>query len=508
MPAWRSRALYFVLLPIAIAAGVLGYYTWRATTQFAALGERTIGENTLLLAREKVDTIEQYIISADNAVFRLIDINLPQVSLTDRWRPQAATISPSVRAAVIIDQDENLFADSVRGNATSRLEFLRIFRSRILPDLHLESVPLGRLKHLHRSYDGKNYLISYKAIRVGTKRVYLALHHDTGYIIREELPELFSTEEAQENSNVIDEDNRRVFGPSLALSGDYVVGHRFPTTLYNWRLQIAPRQAPLLDTQARTRRVTDMGLVGSSFLIILIGMAFLIYAANKERRLNAMKSDFIANVSHELKTPLSVVRMFAEMLLTKRVRSDAKREQYLEMICRESERLTALIENVLDFSALERGKQTYDLKRADIGEVITRALDTFRYRVEREGVDVSLSLGEAPAMLLDEQAIMLAVINLLDNAMKYGDGSPITLTTEQKRDFVQVRVRDHGPGIPQDAQRRVFERFYRSSGHEDVRGSGIGLSLVKHIAVAHGGRAFATNAEDGGAIVGFALPVS
>ncbi|MCU0675044.1 MAG: sensor histidine kinase [Myxococcota bacterium] len=110
-------------------------------------------------------------------------------------------------------------------------------------------------------------------------------------------------------------------------------------------------------------------------------------------------------------------------------------------------------------------------------------------------------------MLLDEQAVVLAVINLLDNAVKYGGRTPVTVSVERVRDFVQVRVRDRGPGIPPDAERQIFERFYRSRRDAHVRGSGIGLALVKHIALAHGGRAWATNDPEGGAVVGFAIPV-
>ena len=197
------------------------------------------------------------------------------------------------------------------------------------------------------------------------------------------------------------------------------------------------------------------------------------------------------------------------MLSTHRVKSEDKRQQYLEIISRESERLSTLIDNVLDFSALERGKQKYELRRGDLREVVTGAIETFRYRVEREGVEVALSISpDLPPVMMDEQAIVLALINLLDNAVKYGERSAVSVTVEPVRDFVQVRVRDRGPGIPEDAEKRIFDRFYRGKRDRQVRGSGIGLALVRHIALAHGGRAWAANAEDGGAIVAFAVPVA
>ncbi|MEM9074253.1 MAG: HAMP domain-containing sensor histidine kinase [Myxococcota bacterium] len=513
MAPWRFRILYFVLLPaICVAAGILGYYTWVTASQYERLGEETIADSTLLLVREKVDTVEQYIISQDNLAFRLINLDDPAAIKTS-WRPVASELTPSIRALVVLDDTGEFLASSVRGS--DRDEFLKVLEERMLPELELGRLRVGRLMHLHRTYAGRNYLFSCKAFRHQGRRLYAVAHHDTAYIVREELTELFATDEGKRQYNVVNEDNRRVFGPSLANAGDYLVGLRFPTTLYNWRLQLAPKQAPLLERQGRSRRVTDLALIGTSFLVVLIGVLFLFYAANKERRLNDLKGEFIANVSHELKTPLSSVRMFGELLLsdvgrTGKKLSDDKRGQYLEIICAESERLTALIENVLDFAALEQGRRKVVLRQGDLVGVIGQAIETFRYRVEREGVDVELDVhGEIPPVALDEQAVVLAAINLMDNAVKYGGRTPVTVSIEPVRDFVQVRVRDRGPGIPPDAEKRIFERFYRSSrDRQHARGSGIGLSLVKHIAAAHGGRAFARNADDdeGGAVVGFALP--
>jgi len=507
----RLRSLYLLLVPaIIVAAMVLAYYTWVTASRFTALGEQTIAASSLLIVREKVESVEQYIIDQDNSAFRLIDFEDPE-SIEGIWRPIAAELTPSMRALLVLDDTGAIHGYGIRDDAEGRREFEKLFVERILPDLELQRMRVGRLKYVHRNYGDENYLMSMQAFTHRGRRWYAVAHHDTGYIVREEFPGLFATEEGKRQYNVVNQDNRRVYGPSLANAGDYLVGHRFPTTLYQWRLQLAPKQAPLLESQGRSRRLTEVSLLAVALLVILLGSGLLFYAAHKERRLNELKSEFIANVSHELKTPLSVVRMFGELLLTERVRSDEKRKQYLEIICRESERLSALIENVLDFSALERGEQRmYRLVEGDLVEVVRTAIETFRYRTEREGTEVELDVrGAIPRLMLDDQAIVLALMNLLDNAMKYGERSRITVTLEHVRDFVQVRVRDRGPGIPADAEKRVFERFYRGRRDSDVRGSGIGLALVKHIAVAHEGRAWARNAgdDDGGAIVSFAIPV-
>jgi two-component system phosphate regulon sensor histidine kinase PhoR len=353
-------------------------------------------------------------------------------------------------------------------------------------------------------------LLSYKAHSTLAGQVtYIVAHHDTDYLVEEVFPPMLATEESTPRYNVVDQTNRVVFGPDLSDVSTYTVGHRFPTTLYEWRLQVAPQQAALLQAQGLSRMRGTAALPIMSFAIILLSAIFFLYAAEKERRLSNLKSELMANVSHELKTPLSVVRMFSDMLRSGRVPSEERRLEYLDIICRESERLTSLIDNVLDFSALDSGQGTYRLRKGDLGEAIGRALDAFRYRSEQEGVEIQLEAPETlPAVLIDQEAIALAVINLLDNAVKYGGQTPVELELSTRRSVIDIAVRDHGPGIPADSLRLVFDRFYRGPHTGPTRGSGIGLSLVKHIAQAHGGRAWAKNAAGGGAIVGFWIPVA
>jgi len=504
----RFRLLYRLLLPtIAVATCVLGYYTYLTAAQFQRLGEKSLAESSLWLAQDRVDRLEQTIIAADNQVFGAVNLEEPETALTE-WKAHAEEISPSVRAVVVLDVQRRVVDSSARATERDTQQFMRLFLKQIVPDMKLESLPYNVLNHLHKNYDGRSYLISFSAVRQHGRRYYLALHHDTGYLIRTVFPRLFRSESGKEWHNIVDEDNRRIFGPNLASAGDYVVGLRFPTTLYGWRLQVAPKTAPLLKATGRTSRFNQAAFIGLSLAVILIAVALILYAADKERRLTRLKSEFIANVSHELKTPLSVIRMFGEMLLTKRVRDAAKQQQYLEIICAESERLSGLIENVLDFAALEQGKRTYEMHDTDLQAIATRAIETLRFRFEREGANVRLQApqGEPPRAPVDEQAILLAMINLLDNAVKYGSSSQVEVSIDTQPEEIHIAVRDHGPGIPSSDLKRVFERFYRGAGRAKQRGSGIGLSLVKHIAEVHGGRAWAQNADDGGAIVAMTLP--
>ena len=508
MESTRPRFVHAVVLLITLVAlGVVGHYSFRTAAQFERLGEKSIAEAGLWLARAKLKELEEEIIGADNRVFKAIDLSRP-AELNNQWKDKARELSPSVRAVAIIDENENVVALSTRTSRSGRRKFKRLLTQRIIPDLKLSEQKTDRLRHLHRDYDGRSQLISYKAVRHRGRRHYLTAHHDVGYLVREVFPKLFVSTSGKEILNVINQDNRRVFGDSLSTAGDYVVGHRFPTTLYTWRLQVAPITAPLLKAKGRSSRFNQAALISLCLVLILLAVTYSLYTAEQQRKLANLKSDFIANVSHELKTPLSVIRMFSEMLLTGRVPEPGKQREYMETIFGESERLSGLIQNVLDFAAFERGKPHYEMHDRDLYAVVERAVDTFRYRLDRSGGQVVLrreGTGSGQARI-DEQSILLAILNLLDNAAKYASGSPIEVTVDAHEKETRVSVRDRGPGIPASDLKRVFERFYRAEGRGATRGSGIGLSLVKQIATAHRGRAWAENPADGGARITIAVP--
>ncbi len=503
----RTRWLDTALIPSIVAASsVLAYFSWQSATRFAELGEETIVQSTLLLIREKVQQLEERIIQADHLALSVADPATLD-SMQQRWRRLRPQLPSSVRAVALFDQHDALLGFTASVSRAERRALRTLLRREVVRDLREEAGPLGVLKHLHRTYAGRSRLFSYRVVRHRSARYLQVVYHDPYVVVRKLLPDLFATEEARRLYNVEDVKGRRIWGPSLAHAGDYLVGHRFPTTLYEWRLQGAPRLARQLDAQDRSQRLLQLGLVATALAVVVLGLSFLLFALRKERRVHALQSEFVANVSHELKTPLSVIRMFAEMLASGRVQAPEKQHQYLEIVQRESERLSALIENVLDFAALERGRLRYRMSPGDIAEAVERAVETFRVRIDEPGLVRLRIAGPLPAVLLDPDALLLAVVNLLDNAHKYGT-PPYDVSVEPAGDRVLIRVRDHGEGIPREELKRVFERFYRGRRSRGARGSGIGLAVVKHVAEAHGGRVWAENAPEGGARFVLALPVA
>ncbi|MBL8602058.1 MAG: HAMP domain-containing histidine kinase [Myxococcales bacterium] len=509
MASRRTGALRSILLAaIVVAAGFLAWWTWHTSAALATLGERSVIDSTALLAREKIDRVESVIIGADNAVFHLIDPD-DLDDLTLRWPGLADRISPTIRGLLVLDEGGQILR-AVRRHPTDDPQRLPWLYRALRDELHLDD-PAGYHRHLHGTWGGQRVLVSHLVGHQGQRRYHLLLETDLDYVLNELLPRLFDDPLTRGRFNVTDENNRIVLGQSLSGLGDFVVSARFPTTLYKWRLAMAPGSAPELGVRARRRRVAEGGYVLLSLGVILAGVAFLVYAVRREERANVLKSDFIATVSHELKTPLSVIRMFGEMLATERVHSAEKRAHYLAVIVRESERLTALIDNLLDFARLERGRASYEFVSADLGLSVAQLVSLFCERQAREKPAVVFEpVDEAVPVRLDTRALQLLVFNLLDNAFKYaGESETVTVRVTRQRGDAVLEIEDRGPGIDPDDQRRIFERFYRgrAARQGQTRGSGIGLALVKHIARAHGGAVSVRNAAPQGSVFRVTLPL-
>jgi signal transduction histidine kinase len=226
--------------------------------------------------------------------------------------------------------------------------------------------------------------------------------------------------------------------------------------------------------------------------VTLFGAYLLLRDVRREVRMAEMRSQFVSSVSHELKTPLTAIRMFAETLRLGRSKSQKAQEEYLDTIVSESQRLTRLLNNVLDFSKIEEGKRIYRPEPASLSEIIQTAARAIEYPLNQKGFKLHIHIGEGlPEVRVDRDAIEQAVLNLLHNAMKYSGASRvIDLRLQRKDSHALIQVIDRGVGIDPKEKERIFEKFYRVSSEENKRlpGTGLGLTLVSHIVKAHGGR--------------------
>ena len=226
--------------------------------------------------------------------------------------------------------------------------------------------------------------------------------------------------------------------------------------------------------------------------LLIAGIYLALRTTSREMKLSRMKSDFVSNVSHELRTPLASIRVFGEFFRLGWVREPEKSREYGEYIENESRRLTHLINNILDFSKIESGGRAYDFEAVDIREIVDETLRTFDVRLVQDGFDLVLDGTEdLPQVVVNRDAITQSLVNLIDNAIKYsGSSKKLIIRLGQEGGFVTVSVTDYGIGIPREELERIFDKFYRVSTGlvHDVKGSGLGLSIVKHIMDAHRGK--------------------
>ncbi len=198
-----------------------------------------------------------------------------------------------------------------------------------------------------------------------------------------------------------------------------------------------------------------------------------------------LKSDFVSNVSHELRTPLALIRLYAETLELGRITTKEKKQEYYRIVRKESERLTGLINNILDFSRIEAGAKEYEFRETDIADLVRNTLDSYRYQIEQQGFTLKEEIDETlPAVYVDREAIARALLNLVNNALKYSPEEKfLGVKLYRENGAVKLEVEDRGIGITRREQTKIFEKFYRTGDPlvHNTKGSGLGLSLVRHI---------------------------
>ncbi len=320
----REVLLTFLLTP-AVVLGVvaLAVITFRTTFQIETLRQQSVLEATVSVANEKADRLDKRIIEEDNVVVAEADVTILG-SLARRWLPTASRETPTVRAVVIMraDGDHDVYDFATQNPGPEDDAFRRMLVHRLLPHLDLQQGAAEQLRHLHRTLDGRSYLISYWQREHEGRKYLVVAWHDVPRIVHDLFPRMLEDATGHARVHVVDEEGRTVYGQPT-VGGVFTVGRPFETTLYGWRLYATLTTAEELSESVERRRELEMVSVAVSFLVVAAGVIIVVVAAERERRLAALKSEFVANVSHELKTPLSLVRMFSELLSTGRVSDEA-----------------------------------------------------------------------------------------------------------------------------------------------------------------------------------------
>jgi signal transduction histidine kinase len=474
---FSALALLAIVAPAAIVA-VLGYVSIR---QWEASSELLYREQARDMAAMAAEKVEMTLRQAEDAFLGRLQAGLRSEAVSERAIDELIADSPLIRRLYLVGQ---------RGE----LLYPRAWRE---GDLAVFG-PLvsGAPRRLER--DGKREVISSSQVclalltRPGGEPVVAAFLRDTDALRRQILETTLGTLESSTIIAVLDHEGRTVYSRAPIADAQRVLSVGFRDALPDWKLAVyqnpgaSPRQA------VRRQVMLFTGALGVLVAVIVSGIVMTWRLMRRETEMARLKSDFVANVSHDLKTPLSVIRMFGETLEMGRVTDEGRRQEYYRVITREGERLSRLIDNVLDFSRIEGGRQTYETTTPTAIEPLIRGtLEAFAYPLAQQGFKVEVSVAaDLPEVTLDADAVGQALANLIDNAIKYSDDErALTVDARVADGWLILAVSDRGLGIAPEEQPKIFEKFYRvgRSDTQGRRGSGVGLALVRHIAEAHGG---------------------
>lgn len=277
-----------------------------------------------------------------------------------------------------------------------------------------------------------------------------------------------------------------------------------------WRLSVGYGNQPIEAIVAASTR-PQKALLAMLALALGFGVFFVARAAAREVRLAELKANFVSSVSHDLKTPLALIQLFAETLELGRLKSSERAMEYYRIINSEARKLTRLIDNILDFSKMEAGLRPYKVGRQDLADITRRVLAALQSQFTQNQFRVTFEqAGTIPPVLVDADAVEQAIENLLTNAMKYsGESRDIVVRVGREDGFACVSVADRGIGIPRRHQRRIFRKFYRieADAVTGPQGCGLGLAIVDHTMRGHGGHVRVESEPDRGSTFTLCFPI-
>jgi len=360
-----------------------------------------------------------------------------------------------------------------------------------------------------------NFLFSYFRLgNVPSEQIFYAgFCWDLDYLENQKFPEIANTLAQTSGIQVrlIDErlqndlSGEKNVIPKDALS---VTFRQFP---FPWRLIVTQTALENLKSTALRENVIYGTLLAVIVVMMCLGALLIARDVSRESETTRHKSEFVHNISHELKTPLTLIRLYGETLKDKKNLPEKNRKEAYEIITRESERLSYMINNVLDFSQIETGRKEFNLKTGHLSGVIRETLELYRYHLERKGFTIHKEISEdLPPMDFDRESMASVLINLLSNSMKFSqDNKEVSVRLFKDGDYAVLQVADKGVGISRKEVDKIFQRFYRSENKavSDSRGSGLGLTIVRHIAKAHGGQVEVESEPGEGSVFSVILPI-
>jgi signal transduction histidine kinase len=489
------------------------------------ISEKKIDKKAITMAEEARDSFP----SANSAMEEKED-GLDRIFEKNPWLAHAFIFddgeitfrtNPSEAHDEYLKKEQEQVSEMIQG-------WFKLEGKQIVEMLHKKTHPVGFSADQTKRADGPGYLsIAYFLMPdVENDRVVLGgVCFDPCYLrstfFPAEIKETLEDKSRDQTGNQIamaifptDYEMRGEFKPltmSAGWEGKPEVSRKFDDVFYGLSLGIRFQgtSAKQLGQIWMTRNFIVLGILSA---LIIIGLVLTKHIVSKEVALAKLKSDFVSNVSHELRTPLALIRLYAETLELGRITTKEKKHEYYKIIRKESERLTGLINNILDFSRIEAGRKEYEFRETDIADLVRNTLDSYRYQIEQQGFTLKEEIDESlPSVCVDREAIARALLNLMNNALKYSPSEKfLRVKLYRENGSVKLEVEDHGIGITSREQTKIFEKFYRTGDPlvHNTKGSGLGLSLVRHISDAHGGSIDVDSTPGKGSRFTLTLPVN
>jgi len=395
--------------------------------------------------------------------------------------------------------------------ATVEEDIVPVIKEKIAYSQYANEPPAGRFP---LAVKASRLLISYARLAdiPNDRFLYAGFSWDLEYVRNHLFPEIAAKVEQETGirARLIEPADPIVAEPDRVLAENTLTmtsgGFPFP-----WRYAVTRNDIEDLKRAARTENLLIGVLLAFLAGLMSLGAYLLVRDVSRQAETAAMKSRFIDNISHELKTPLTLIRLYGETLKNQRHLSEEGRREAYEIITAESERLSNMIGNVLDMSRIERDALEFHIQSGSIAEAVKATLESYRYHLDKKGFTVREDIeGGIPPVKFDREALASVVVNLLSNAMKFSpEVKDVSVRVFRRDDEAVLQVADKGIGIPRQETVRIFERFYRSrnAAGPDPGGSGLGLTIVKHVVEAHGGRITVDSEPGRGSVFSVFLPL-
>jgi signal transduction histidine kinase len=500
---WLSTRFWVFALAIvapAIIVAILGYVSLRQWERSAELLFREQARDVASMAADKIEMLLRH---SDDEVLSSLGAIVERGDLRAETLEAFARATPLVQRLYLLDRAGRLLYPAAPGEGDAP-----VFAA-LLGEVSSGLWERGGRRDIVAG--DRSLLAAVLRDRDGAP-VLAAVARDPAILQREVLDRTIKALDSPIICVIVDEGGRPVSDAAAVAGASLLLTVPFRQALPTWRVALyqpagaSPRQS------VRRQVMLFTAAFGVLLVVIVAGLVVIYRLVRRETEMARLKSDFVANVSHDLKTPLSVIRMFGETLEMDRVRDEASRREYYRVITRESERLSRLIDNVLDFSRIEGGRRRYERVPTAIEPLVRDVIDAFAYPLTRQSFKVEVHVApDLPEVPLDAEAVSQALANLVDNAIKYSaERRTLRVDATLAGGDLALAVADEGIGIARDEQGRIFEKFYRV-GHSETqgrRGSGVGLALVRHVAEAHGGRVIVESSPGEGSRFTIRIPIT